>query len=197
MKMFSIFLMIGLISGCSSSSAPNRQIYLLNSDAPLITINNPEIEKVVILDKIQLADYLKRPNLVMQIQGNKLYYSDVDLWAESLQNGIHDTMLAWLNQHAEATRFVAYDSPEANLGQEHLILSVQYFMPTDQGTVISSGQFWRTGNGRTDAGKNGKSVSTNSFSFTSPLTQKGYSHSVALLAEQLSQLSSQIVSDFE
>tara|TARA_R110002012_G_scaffold255132_1_gene434788 strand:- start:1852 stop:2439 length:588 start_codon:yes stop_codon:yes gene_type:complete len=195
MKMFSLFLILILISGCSSPPAPNRQVYLLNSDTPLITVKNSEIEKVVVLDKIQLADHLKRPNLVMQIQGNQLYYSDLDLWAESLQNGIHDTMLAWLNKHAKATRFVAYDSPEANLGQEHLIVSVQYFMPTDQGTVISSGQYWRTGNGKNEQKE--QSVSMHTFSFTSALSQEGYRHSVALLAEQLSQLGSQIVSDFE
>ncbi len=192
MKMFSIFLTMILIGGCSSPPAPNRQVYLLNSDAPLITVENSKIERVVILDKIQLADHLKRPNLVMQIQGNQLYYSDLDLWAENLQNGVHNTMLAWLNQHAKATRFVAYDSPEANLGQEHLIVSVQYFMPTDQGTVISSGQYWQTA-----TGKNEQNVSMHSFSFTSALAQEGYRHSVALLAEQLSQLSFQIVGDFE
>ncbi|MEI8647541.1 ABC-type transport auxiliary lipoprotein family protein [Paraglaciecola sp. Hal342] len=147
---------------------------------------------MVVVDRILLADYLKRPNLVMQIEGNQLYYSDIDLWAENLQTGIYNTLLAWLNDKATETRFIAYDSPDAPRNLERLVISIKRFMPTDQGKVITSGQYWHVNKAQTDG-----LTSQESFAFTSELSQQGYSHSVTLLAEQLLKLSNQIINDIE
>ena len=65
-------------------------------------------------------------------------------------------------------------------------------MPTDQGQVITSGQYWHVNKAQTDG-----LTSQESFAFTSELSQQGYSHSVTLLAEQLLKLSNQIINDIE
>ncbi|WP_166425728.1 ABC-type transport auxiliary lipoprotein family protein [Paraglaciecola sp. 20A4] len=192
MKQFSVFLIILMLCGCSTSPEPRQQIYLLNSNAPLSSSADEDVKRIIVVDKIQLADYLERPNLVMQIDGNQLYYSDIDLWAESLQTDIHKTLLAWLNDYAKDTQFVAYDSPQASAKFEHLIVSIEHFMPTDKGSVVSDGQYWLVGNKQLES-----LSSQHTFAFTSALTQKGYSHSVTHMAKQIAQLSAQIVEDVE
>tara|TARA_R110000782_G_scaffold185069_1_gene275354 strand:+ start:216 stop:794 length:579 start_codon:yes stop_codon:yes gene_type:complete len=192
MKQFSVFLLILVLCGCSSAPPTGQQIYLLNIDAPHSSTGDKNIKQLVVVEKILLAEYLKRPNLVMQVDGNQLYYSDIDLWAENLQTDIHKTLTAWLNDRAKHTRFVAYNSPEARLDLKHLVVSIEYFMPTDQGTVVSNGQYWWVENSKMD-----NPTSQNSFSYESALTQKGYSHSVSQLAQQLAQLSTQIIKDVE
>jgi uncharacterized lipoprotein YmbA len=165
---------------------------MLSSNSPDAAVSSEKVQKIVVLDKILLADYLKRPNLVMQINDNQLYYSDVDLWAESLQEDIHNTLLAWLNENAKNTRFISYDSPQVSNDLERVMISIRRFMPSDKGDVITNGQYWIINNVNGD-----NLTSQHSFSFTSELSQEGYSHSVSLLAEQLSQLSIQIANDIK
>ena len=192
MKRLSVLILLFTLAACSTSKAPMKQFYMLNSHTPLISASPKEVKRVVVVDRILLADYLKRPNLVMQIEGNQLYYSDIDLWAENLQTGIHNTLLAWLNDKATETRFIAYNSPDATGNLERLVISIERFMPTDQGQVITSGQYWHVNKAQTDG-----LTSQESFAFTSELSQQGYSHSVTLLAEQLLKLSHQIINDIE
>lgn len=192
MKQCGFFILILMLCGCVTSPERTQQVYLLNSDVPIMDGSDENVASIVVIDKILLAEYLMRPNLVMQVDGNQLYYSDMDLWAENLQTSIHRTLLAWLNEYAKDTRFVAYNSPEAAAGQKHLVVSIEHFMPTDKGTVISNGQYWLI-----EKGQPSNQVSQQRFALTSTLSQEGYSHSVTQLAKQLTQLSAQIVADVE
>jgi len=82
-------LLLGILSlllACQQS--PQKSYYLLTPLSPLVEKENATINTMLGLGPLELADYLKRPNMVRTSSNNTLNMTSNDFWAEPLDKGI-------------------------------------------------------------------------------------------------------------
>lgn len=83
-----IFAILCLVAACQHS--PQKRYYVLSpieSGSPA-TKSNETIDTIIGIGPIELADYLKRPNMVRMRDNNTLNLTTNDYWAEPLDKGI-------------------------------------------------------------------------------------------------------------
>ncbi|MFQ3197022.1 MAG: putative lipoprotein YmbA [Paraglaciecola sp.] len=191
MKYISVMFISFLLFACASPMS-TIQYYMLNTaddDAPIANINQQD---AIVLAPVQLANYLNKINLVMKIAKNQLYYSEQDVWAESLQTGIYNALLKDLNSQTVQSHYIAMNSPNAKQSNKRLIVEFSHFMPTDQSQVIASGQYWLI-----DTSDLNNTAPIHNFSYAIPLHQDGYAHAVTQLNALLGILSLDIIKQVE
>jgi uncharacterized lipoprotein YmbA len=183
-----ILLTISLCLLIQACTAPAQKVnyYLLHSAIEAKESAAPDDSKTVVLEKIQLTDYLKQSSLVMQLQQHELYFSRLDLWAEKLDTGIASAMLADLNQASSDMRFIQYTSPQALRSDYRLIVQVEHFLATDTSQAIVSGRYWMVDQ------KTNQPLLTETFYLNTALELDGYAHAVEKLRELLGNLSKNI-----
>lgn len=92
-----IFIII-LLTACNSNPQQKTQYYLLNSPTNTNTLDhNNEDQQNIIVELLELPEYLKQPSLVLQLSSHQLHYSHFHMWAEPLQNSIAQALLQELN----------------------------------------------------------------------------------------------------
>ena len=88
MRRYPIILLIvcSLLAACQSS--PRKNLYLLSA-APMEQVEGAgEIETLVGIGPIEVAEYLNRLHLVYEADSGSLVLADNDYWAEPLREGI-------------------------------------------------------------------------------------------------------------
>lgn len=96
MRILITLLLVGsLLSGCQQS--PRKQYYLLNT-AP--SAHQPaEIHQTLGLGPIEVADYLRTPQIIINRNANHLQIVDNAYWGEPLQKGIARVLAMNLMSH--------------------------------------------------------------------------------------------------
>lgn len=96
MRVFIIlFLISSLLVGCQQS--PRKQYYLLN--ATPTTNQTAEITQTLGLGPIEVADYLRNPQIIINRNTNHLQITDNAYWGEPLQKGIARVLAVNLMNH--------------------------------------------------------------------------------------------------
>ena len=201
MTIISIIAMVLSLSACSSASN-STSYYILNNQVSAGAMNQARLtpndsierEKATVLLSVHLADYLKSPYLVMQINEHKIEYATFHMWAEPLTDSSFNALLSDLN--STSTRFKFKPEPQLRGSkdglQAQLSVKIDYFHVTAQSKVILSGHYEYINQQETDV-----KVSQNiirAFSFEAPLLQDGYSDSVAQMRGLVTKLAKQIAS---
>jgi len=81
-----LLTLLSLLITCQQSVPKNY--YLLTPLSPIAEKENTHINELLGLGPIELADYLKRPNIVRVRDNNNLNLTTNDFWAEPLDKGI-------------------------------------------------------------------------------------------------------------
>ncbi len=91
MKKSLIALMVFMLSGCFFST-PNSRFYLLEKVSPKQEISEARVN--IAVQDITLPDYLQKPQIVLQKQGDtELKISEFNRWASDLEDMIQTTMI--------------------------------------------------------------------------------------------------------
>jgi len=198
MKIVTICLSVALLIGCTSEPLSVRY-YLLHTPenkVPNTTLVTQPIKTkpTVVLQLLNVADYLRQSSLVMQVNQHELHYSRQDVWAEKLQSSFYKALLQDLNAIGQHN-YVPTSSPNAAHATATISIQLEHFHATDASTVVSSGRYWVSA----DDPRTGKNkdlfTSIHSFFFESDLTQDGYAHAVEQLRKLNVNLSKQIEKD--
>lgn len=196
MKIVTICLCLMLLNGCTSEPL-NVRYYLLHTPEIKVSNTNEKTKPIIVLQLLDVADYLRQSSLVMQVNQHELHYSRQDVWAEKLQSSFYKALLQDLNS-TDQQNYVASSSPMAKHATAAITIKLEHFHATDASTVVSSGQYWLSKNDP-QTGKTNKNshlvTSTHSFFFESPLKQDGYAHAVEQLRTSVFSLSQQIEKD--
>lgn len=85
---YSLILIIAcaMLSACQSS--PRKNYYLLNATAAPQTENSTEIQTLVGVGPVEVAEYLNRLHMVYEAGDGSLVLASNDYWAEPLREGI-------------------------------------------------------------------------------------------------------------
>lgn len=94
-----------LISGCQQS--PRKNFYLLS--APMVTSEPAEnIDTLIGIGPIKLAEYLHRLQVIHQTKDGRLQMADNDYWAEPLDKGIARALTLNMIQRDSSRSFVSF-----------------------------------------------------------------------------------------
>lgn len=193
--MKTVIICIGLLMliGCTTEPL-NLRYYLLHSPKGEIANVRDNSKSTIALQIVNVADYLRQSNLVMQINQHEMYYSQQDVWAEKLQTSFQKALLQDLNSLGKQN-YVAASSPIAKVADIKISIELEHFHATDMSTAVGSGRYWIS----TNTNKNGiNSVITSEnlpFFFESDLQQDGFAHAVEQLRTVIFSLSNQINKD--
>jgi len=187
---FSIFL----FSACSSNNTPKTQYYLLNSPTSVTesntgTKNSNKKSQDVTITLLELPDYLKQPNLVLQLSSHQLHYSNFHMWAEPLQRSIVHALAHDLNNFKSQYHFITPLTANEINTDTSLVVNISAFHVTHQSQAILVGSYWLQ-----EESMKGK-VTDNAFKLTVVLDDNGYPHAVEQMRKAVTQLADEIISN--
>jgi uncharacterized lipoprotein YmbA len=193
MKKLTICLCMALLLGCTSEPLSVRY-FLLHTPGNKVKNTVFETKPIAVLQLVNVADYLRQPSLVMQVDRHELHYSRQDVWAEKLQASFYKALLQDLNATGQRN-YVASSSPNATHAAVEISIKLEHFHATDTSTVVSSGRYWLSQNDPQASKAKDVTTSSHSFFFESQLNQDGYAHAVEQLRTLVVSLSKQIEKD--
>jgi uncharacterized lipoprotein YmbA len=181
-----ISVLVLLISSCSSNSKIplETNYYLLNSQH--LAKTSTSIDKIVLVEVLELPAYLHQPHLVIQLNKHQLHYARFDMWAEPLQSGFTKALISDLNANNNNIQFVTDEFLSSDVNLDKLVIRVDYFHPTTGSKVILSGVFWKDRN-------EGHNKIQQPFSFELLLNEDGYTHAIAQMRQLVSMMSTAVL----
>jgi hypothetical protein len=198
MKIMTVFLCMVLLTSCTSEPLSVRY-YLLHTpenNAPNITLVTQPIKAkpIVVLQLLNVADYLRQSSLVMQVNQHELHYSRQNVWAEKLQSSFYKALLQDLNATGQRV-YVPPSSPNTTRATATISIQLEHFHATGASTVVNSGRYSLSVlDPETDKSKD-RVTSSHTFFFESDLKQDGYAHAVEQLRTLIVSLSKKIEKD--
>lgn len=173
-------LSIMLITACSTNDTAKTQYYLLNNPTLSKVSSNKSTEQpVVIINLLELPEYLRQASLVLQLSDHQLHYSHFHMWAEPLQISITQGLITDLNTIDSQHNYMSALNPKQIKASTEVTLKITAFQPTHQSQAILSGQYWL------------KNKAYN-FSLTTDLNANGYPHAVEKMRNIIYQLANNI-----
>lgn len=175
---------------CACTSAPvTIEYYRLGAsvDSKPSPKTGEDAETSVLLERVQLAGFLRQPGLVIQRGKNQLHLSKTHLWAEQLDQALPKVLQAKLQQLSSG--YIYHLNPLRGLEPTDYRLSVRIdsLHASDEGEVIAEGRY------QLISAKRLNKMTVRHFSFKRDLDQDGHSHAVAkieslieLIAEDIS-----------
>ncbi|MFT5312689.1 MAG: putative lipoprotein YmbA [Paraglaciecola sp.] len=181
-----IILSISILLQACTSPAEKINYYLLHTASnDTVKKINPQAPRIV-LDKIQLAEYLRQDSLVLQLSEHELFYSPKDIWAENLQTAISKALLFDLNQQSNYYQYVNYTSARHDSVSYALVLQIEHFLATDKSEVVTAGKY------SLENQETGEQLLSEAFYLHQGLQKDGYPHAVQQLRTLVFALSDKI-----
>jgi uncharacterized lipoprotein YmbA len=193
MKIMITLLTLILLASCTSKPLMVKY-YLLHTPENKISHISMQTKPIVILQIVDVAEYLNQSGLVMQIDKYELYYSRQDVWAEKLQSSFYKALLEDLNATGQRV-YVEHNSPNAEFAVSSIKVELEHFHATDTSIVVSSGRYWLSLSDPKLTKNKKLSTSSQPFFFESELNQDGYAHAVEKLRTLINSLAKQIERD--
>ncbi len=188
-------VVLALLLATACSSVPETSYYLLTSAAPGAAVGGAEstpgeaAEAVLGLGRIELADYLRQPGLVLETAAYQIRPATYHHWGEPLPRGVRRALAANLTVALPEVR-VDGDPAREDRIDYRLDVDVERFHGTEQGTVVLGGR-WSL-----HQAKGHRLLASDQFNYQQAITQSGYRASVEVQAELLARLSEAIARRF-
>jgi uncharacterized protein len=179
MKRFFIFLAALLVGGCAQ---PNKKFYLLTASGPTPSGGGVSIG----VGPISLAEYIDRPNLVIQQGPNQLAVAEDHRWAGELSSSIARVTAANLGRELGTGNVRTYPWQRDSEIRYQVTLDIRQLHSTEDGyAIIEAG--WRA------YSLPERSLKTSrTFVDREPLTSDGYPAMVAAQSQLLERLARSI-----
>jgi len=176
-KWFS-FLVMMMISGCTSTSPQVSNYYLLES---VTTRSKLSSNQQIVLLPIQLSDYLKSANLHVKSSSGQISYSPIDLWAEQPSKMLWRVMQQNLEEQTKHHVLTSFDAVSSCA---KIKIQFNELSPTTSGDVVTNGRWF--------INSSGKTRQTNKFSYTGRIDSDGFSAANIVTIEHLNGLAAEL-----
>jgi uncharacterized lipoprotein YmbA len=182
MKIFSTLTLLSslVLFGCNSQPTPTSHYYMLNQqlDIESITAISP-ISKI----QLNLPEYLKQPNLILQLSEHELSYAYYHMWAENLDEAIAKSLQLDLKALAKADDIKTRAS---------LLLNIDHFYATIDSKVVLAGSYTLVNTQQTSA-----LSPAYSFAFKTKIDANGYPNSVTKMRSLVQTLAQNIYQNYQ
>ncbi|MEZ0210336.1 MAG: membrane integrity-associated transporter subunit PqiC [Methylophilus sp.] len=179
------------LSACFKSNPPvkSERYSLPEVQTSAGVTQDKSASKTVVLNKIQLADYLDSDRIVVQLDDITLHPARDHLWVDNLSQELRRGLRSRLSSRLADTAVVD-PLPGAPLKATSLQLTIDQFHGQMQGYAVLSGQWQLISADRTP-------LQHQSFKFSTPLRESGYPALVRALGSNLDLLSEQIAAQIQ
>lgn len=199
---YGFFIVLSLLTlGCSSTDT-SIQYYSLNAIGSqtenVKTIKKSEDSIFVVINNIELADFLSTGGLVMQIDSHQLNISNQHRWGDKLEKAIYSHLLTSLSNEDSKIYIESKNSNNRLLADKYLSLSFEQFTVTDQ-ALGANNETVVAGTYTIMSKIKGQDMESEKifFDIRQPLTQDGYNHAVENFKHSLDRLSKQIQNNIQ
>lgn len=174
------------LGACLKSNPPvkSERYGLPEVQASATAPQDRSASKTLVLNKVQLADYLDSDRIVVQLDDITLHPARDHLWVDNLSQELSRGLRTRLSSRLPDTAVVD-PLPGTPLKTNSLQITVDQFHSQMQGYAVLSGQWQLLSADR-------KPLQSQSFKFTTPLSESGYPALVRALGNNLDLLSEQI-----
>lgn len=186
------FILACSLSACLKSNPPVKgERYSLPEIATPQPANASQqtVTQTLVLNRIQLADYLDTDRIVVQLDDVTLHPARDHLWVDNLSQELRRGLRTRLSSQLPNTAIVD-PLPGASVSANSLQLTIDQFHGQMRGYAILSGQWQLLSADR-------KPLQSQSFKFSTPLAESGYPALVRALGSNLDLLSEQIAGQLQ
>jgi len=194
-----IFLLLTsslLLSGCGKPTPPSR-FYMLSPVASLTASDIAGQKTLVGITPAVVAPYIDRSQMVIRSSENQLSLSELDKWAEPLEDNISSVIAANLNRQLAAVQ-VLVDSPRRLPTSFRIDIRILRFDSNDKGHVRLQAQWSITDVRKRDdknLGVHDADISVQAASATHADIVIGMSEAIGELSEEMAQQFSTLISE--
>ncbi|HSI45620.1 MAG TPA: ABC-type transport auxiliary lipoprotein family protein [Methylophilus sp.] len=177
------------MSACLKSNPPMKSERYSLPEIQASASKDKSASQSLVLNKIQLADYLDSDRIVVQLDDITLHPARDHLWVDNLSQELSRGLRTRLSSRLPDTAVVD-PLPGTPLNTNSLQITVDQFHGQMQGYAVFSGQWQLLSADR-------KPLQNQSFKFTTPLSESGYPALVRALGNNLDLLSEQIAAQIQ
>ncbi|KZM42035.1 hypothetical protein OA92_12425 [Marinomonas sp. SBI22] len=188
MRIIPIFISV-LLLGCNSQPTPTSHYYILNQQLDTQGLANLSPIREV---QLSLPEYLKQPNLVLQLSEHELSYAYYHTWAENLDDAIQKGLDQDLRKLVKEKIASGNQQDIKANTQVSLILDIDHFYATIDSKVVLTGSYSFINTQETQA----LSPKYN-FTFKAEIEADGYPHSVAKMRQLILALAKDILINYQ
>jgi len=173
------------LSYCASETVPVNYYLLTSNSAQGVTQQTLGNKPAVVLDSVEVANYLRQSGIVMQTADTQVQISKRHLWAETLDVALPKFLFQELQKQSDDFNFYLKNSDFIPRTDYRLLVHIDSFQANDNGEVICSGRY------QIISQTNDELAVTVDFNFKRALENDGYDHAI----EQLRSLVGEIASN--
>ncbi|WP_088330275.1 ABC-type transport auxiliary lipoprotein family protein [Lacimicrobium sp. SS2-24] len=175
MKIRLILLSVVMLSACSASP-PAIEYYLLDTPSSAVSKGQSNVPAVV-LESLQMPDYLLQNGLVMSKGTNQLHISSQHYWAQSMKTAVQSVLLKELNGADSNLRLLAGAEVTAQHSRYQLHIDLIHLLIVQQHGIRLQARYWLTGQ------EKNKILHQGTSDIDIALTADGYEHAVEKMRE--------------
>lgn len=173
-----------LISACASRPVEDHYYSLVLASETEASTGTTKIGATrLIVEPIQLPDYLNQRGIVMQVGSNQVQAANHNFWAEPLDEAIAKVLVGDLSGRVDDFAIGRDIGRFATDGECRLRVEFDRFHATNDSRVVNSGRFWI---------ENTRISERHEFDVTQTLAFNGYGHAVDALRESIVSLATKI-----
>ncbi len=178
------------LSGCIGGSTPISQFYLLE---PIHAIDNKasadQTKLLIALAPVRIPKYADRPQIVSATAQNTYQLSELNRWAEALDENMTRVLMENLSLLVPAEMQLTNTSSLAKQAKYRIAVNILEFYVDPQGQAKLNAQW--------DVTQAGKKLSSQQMPYQSPASTFNYQVMVAALNECLNNLSRDIAASLQ
>ncbi|MFC1719684.1 membrane integrity-associated transporter subunit PqiC [Pseudomonadota bacterium] len=187
MRALGLFLLLTGIAGCASEPV-NVHYYAL---VPPVSAADEVVQRTdkptLVIERVELAQYLRQPGMIIQTGSNQLQVSKNNLWAESLELALPKALVRELQRQSDDYSYYLKTLDWVARTDYRLRLRIDSLQATAQGEVITSGRF------QLIPEQGSKPQVFVDFNFQRDLDQDGFEHSVEQIQLLVAEIAGAII----
>ena len=185
-QLSAIVLVAGL-TGCASEPVAVHYYALVPPVAAADKVVQRAEAPTLVIERVELAEYLRQSGMVIQSGENQLQVSRNHLWAENLELALPKALVRELQQQSDDYSYYLKTLDWVARTDYRLRLRIDSLQPTDTGEVVAAGRYQLI----SEHGSNAQVLTD--FNFRRDLNQDGYPQVVEQMQAVIAQIADAIL----
>ena len=185
-QLSAIVLVAGL-TGCASQPVAVHYYALVPPVAATDAVVQRADAPTLVIERVELAEYLRQSGMVIQSGENQLQVSRNNLWAENLELALPKALVRELQRQSDDYSYYLKTMDWVARTDYRLRLRIDSLQATDQGEVVAAGRYQLI----SEHGANAQVLAD--FNFRRDLEQDGYAQAVEQIRALLAQIADAIL----
>lgn len=190
-QLLSVLLLLASLVGCASKPVLVHYYALVPPVSALDELIQRADKPTLIIERVDLAEYLQQSGMVIQAGSNQLLVSKTNLWAESLELALPKALMRELQHQSDDYSYYLKTLDWVAQTDYRIRIRIDSLQATDKGEVVAAGRY------QLISEQGSKPHIFADFNFHRDLDQDGYAHAVEQIQAVLAQIASAILDSLD